>query len=464
MAELNPLGSEKLQGDAKIKRILELAYYNSNNEASSLITRSDFITETKNGVYGIVKEKDGYYVKKGLTENTLDYIGGLFMKNKNKFHSYAEAYKKLELLIGQENIQEDTRYVLNQNKPKPADEGVPPAPSLDSVPPAPNAGTPPPDGAGAPPDNELGDIPQDDEDGDNSDEMGNDSGFDESNPLKLQQKLAGKLGKSLRDVEDRLKPEDVKYFINSVLSALPLDKLEDTDKEEIVSKFEDTDDDQYGGDADKGGDDGIPPPEDDGSEYDPNASPEGDMGEGMDALEHLINTDFEQEEDEDFSGTGFGKREKYWNEDDYGTTPLHEDGEFEEDYDYGEGENDKNKSDYYEEDTQLDTDEECEHCGYMYGHKKGCPNHPDNFHDDLDEDNEFGDDDSEFDGDEFGKDDFNQNNPKVHSIHNPDTYPAEDDSDFDEPYDDQKTPSFDLNEVTNMINKSVKENLRKYFK
>ena len=46
--------------------------------------------------------KDGYYVKKGLNEQALDYIGGLFMKNKNRFTSYAEALKRLELLSSQE--------------------------------------------------------------------------------------------------------------------------------------------------------------------------------------------------------------------------------------------------------------------------------------------------------------------------------------------------------------------------
>jgi len=31
MAELKPLGSEKLNGDEKLKRILELTYYNNAN-------------------------------------------------------------------------------------------------------------------------------------------------------------------------------------------------------------------------------------------------------------------------------------------------------------------------------------------------------------------------------------------------------------------------------------------------
>ena len=84
MAEYKPLGSEKLGADEKLKRILELAYYNNNKKSSS--NKAELVSESKTGgVYGIVKEKDGYYVKRGLNESSLDYIGGMFMKNKNKF-------------------------------------------------------------------------------------------------------------------------------------------------------------------------------------------------------------------------------------------------------------------------------------------------------------------------------------------------------------------------------------------
>jgi hypothetical protein len=33
MGEYKPLGSEKLNGDAKLQRILELAYYNNNSKS-----------------------------------------------------------------------------------------------------------------------------------------------------------------------------------------------------------------------------------------------------------------------------------------------------------------------------------------------------------------------------------------------------------------------------------------------
>ena len=103
MAEIKPLGSEKLNSEDKLKRILELTYFNENKKTSSS-TKPELVKESKTGgVFGIVKEKDGYYVKRGLNESSLDYIGGMFMKNKNKFSSYGEAYKRLNLLNGQED-------------------------------------------------------------------------------------------------------------------------------------------------------------------------------------------------------------------------------------------------------------------------------------------------------------------------------------------------------------------------
>ena len=128
MGDLKPLGSEKLSGDDKLKRILELTYYN-NNKNTSATQKAEHISESATGVYGIVREKDGYYVKRGLNESSLDYIGGMFMKNKNKFSSYAEALKRLELLKGQEMLQEQTKYVLKSNKPSAAPTEMPPPPA-----------------------------------------------------------------------------------------------------------------------------------------------------------------------------------------------------------------------------------------------------------------------------------------------------------------------------------------------
>ena len=195
MADLKPLGSEKLNGDDKLRRILELTYYGNDKKSStpnqSLVSKTEYLSESVSGFrFGIVKEKDGYYVKKGLNENSLDYIGGLFMKNKNRFNSYAEALKRLELLAGGE-LNEATKYVLKQ-KPtsEPANEAPVPSPEMGEVPPAPVA----PEGD-VPPSPEMGgDVPPAPE----GDEMGDDLPSDESGKpsdyMAEIQKFAGKLG------------------------------------------------------------------------------------------------------------------------------------------------------------------------------------------------------------------------------------------------------------------------------
>ena len=60
--------------------------------------------------------------------------------------------------------------------------------------------------------------------------------------FKTIQKLTGKLGQKLRALESQgdepMSSKDIKYVINSILSALSLDSLDEDDKEEIMNKFE----------------------------------------------------------------------------------------------------------------------------------------------------------------------------------------------------------------------------------
>jgi hypothetical protein len=286
MAELKPLGSEKLNGDDKLKRILELTYFNSNKNNSRSSSKPELVKESKNGgVYGVVKEKDGYYVKRGLNESSLDYIGGMFMKNKNKFSSYAEAFKRLELLKGQEELQEATKYVLKQNKPQqeaPMAEpsmDLPPAPAADAsgdVPPPPSA-----DGGGAPIDAPT-DMPPA--------EGGEDEDADKrSSYMAEAQKYAGKLGQELRDLHDRMESDDIKYILNMIISAVDLDKLDDEDIEDIAKKFE-REEEEMGGDEPAS-------EEPTGEEPAPAPAPE-DMNEydSMSALDEFVNTPMDTDE------------------------------------------------------------------------------------------------------------------------------------------------------------------------
>ena len=277
MADLKPLGSEKLNGDDKLKRILELTYYgNKQNTTSSHSSTSkvERITESSNGVFGIVKEKDGYYVKKGLNENTLDYIGGLFMKNKNRFNSYADADKRMNLLSSSE-LNEATKYVLKQNKPE--SEPMPPADDMGGeMPPADDMG---------------GEMPP--SDGNVPDEMGGEA--KPSDYMAEVQKFSGKLGQELRDQKSKMESDDIKYVLNMIISAVDLDKLEDDDIEEIGKKFnrdveEDADSDVEMDDVPA--DDETTPSEPTGDE---------ELGETMDKLENFLNMPAVQDEEIDLS-------------------------------------------------------------------------------------------------------------------------------------------------------------------
>lgn len=290
MADLKPIGSEKLSGDDKIKRILELTYYkNSNNKASR--PSPEMVTESKTGgVYGIVKEKDGYYVKRGLNESSLDYIGGMFMKNKNKFSSYAEALKRLELLKGQEELQEATKYVL---KTKPSQEEAPAMePTMDApaeVPSEPSAEVPAEEPMAEPMPSDA--VPSDEPAMEPSmDDMGAEPSSEEgkrSDYMAEVQKFAGKLGQELRDQKDKMESDDIKYVLNMVISAVDLEKLDDEDIEEIGKKFE--------REEEAGGEEEMPmeePPMGDEEVPAEEPAPEEELGEvdGIDALESFVNT------------------------------------------------------------------------------------------------------------------------------------------------------------------------------
>ena len=95
MADLKPLGSEKLTGQDKIKRIIEISRYkettpNKINENAS----SEYSISLSNGKnYQIIKEKQGYIIKKTISESQTEYIEP--MKNRKYYSSYSQALKRL---------------------------------------------------------------------------------------------------------------------------------------------------------------------------------------------------------------------------------------------------------------------------------------------------------------------------------------------------------------------------------
>jgi hypothetical protein len=282
MADLQPLGSEKLQGMDKIKRILEISRFkeNSPNPVNETSRNEYNLTLADGNEYKIVKEKSGYIIKKTISEGTTDYIEP--MKNRKYYPSYSQALKRLNLMVKETNtlhenkegislFSEQKKFVLktpNAEKKTPdlgSDiENVPPPPA------EPMGATPPPAPADMggndmpPPPPPSGDEGMGDETAPLPDDMGGEEGMDDMGgeheeggvTFKSIQKLTGKLGQKLRalnsDEENKMSSKDVKYVINSILSALDIDSLDDDDKEEIISKFDEMGDEE--GDEDMSND------------------------------------------------------------------------------------------------------------------------------------------------------------------------------------------------------------------
>jgi hypothetical protein len=261
MADLKPIGSEKLQGAEKIARIMEIARYGeAPKQEINVNETTDYTRILADGnVYGIVKERNGYIVKKGIDESTLDYIDP--MKNRKYHSSYSQALKKLNLIAGElnrlnENEQgielfgEQKKFVLKtptSSAPVSAPEPAAPAPVAPAPAPEPMGD----DGMTEPPSddmmpNDMGteepamDEPMMDEP--MMDEPMGSEGEGDEGPVTLKQvqKLTGKLGQKLRAYasEQEMTSEDVKYVLNSILSAVDLNLLDETDKEDILSRFE----------------------------------------------------------------------------------------------------------------------------------------------------------------------------------------------------------------------------------
>ena len=268
MADLKPIGSEKLQGLEKINRILEIARYKenipSNLNETSRVEFERVLADGNN--YEIVKEKSGYVIKKRVDES-LEYIEP--MKNRKHYGSYSAALKRLNLIAGEvnrltENEEEVSMYNLGEQKkftlktPKPAMPEPAAAPELPMPPAAPEADSMDDAALDAPEGEEMDfdmdlDTPEGDMDVDMSAE---EEPMDDQEEVtfKTIQKLTGKLGQKIRMMNDSvgMTSEDVKYVINSLLSALDLSKLDEEDQEDIMAKFEEDQESGYDSDMDMG--------------------------------------------------------------------------------------------------------------------------------------------------------------------------------------------------------------------
>jgi len=328
MGGIKPIGSEKLEGMDKLRRIMEIARYKENTPQKLNETKSTeySINLADGNLYRIEKERLGYIIKLAINESDSVYIDP--MKSRKYYNSYSQALKRLNLMAKEINVlheneegisllgEQKKKFILKTKKkkesnqeempspdimgggappPPPADMGggAPPPPPADmgggAPPPADMGGAPPPAdmgggappadmgggapppppddmGGGAPPPDDMGGgappPPPDDMGGgapppppdDMGGDMPKDMGSEEDNnnegkskekkvsDLKRIQILVGKLAQKIRSYEEEknLSNKEIKYIINSILSAIDVDALDEDDIEQIISKLEGT--------------------------------------------------------------------------------------------------------------------------------------------------------------------------------------------------------------------------------
>jgi hypothetical protein len=275
MSNLKPIGSEKLTGDDKIKRIMEIARFNEViPQTINETAKSEYSISLADGhKYEIVRERQGYIIKKTISESETEYIEP--MKNRKYYSSYSQAFKRLNLVAGELNrlneneegvslYGEQKKFTLKTPKPAPA-----PAPEMEApmAPPAAPPAVPAPELPPSP-------IEGGEDMGVEGEDMGVEGGEDmdietdveveepagdegDTVTFKTIQKLTGKLTQKIRtlDSQEGMTSEDIKYVINMVLSSLELGSLSEEDKEDIMSKFEEDETEDFGQEDDMDGED-----------------------------------------------------------------------------------------------------------------------------------------------------------------------------------------------------------------
>lgn len=264
----NRINPKVLKGQDKLNRMLDLMGKMTTLNESTSLSELELIKKGPNGVvYGIVRENHDYFIKTSTRTNgefyanDFNYIGGLQNKSTEKYTSYAEALKHLNIkfdmlnesygiksnvnifesdgvafgggvgfgfVLEDEDEEEskelisDDKSVLKVDVPK---SETPEAPVEDEV-------------ADEDPEVDMGgDIASMDFNDDTSSEDEGVDGEEGDETTKKIQKLTGKITQMLRDM-DSPDSELEKYVINSLISAMHLDEMDEGDKEDIISKIE----------------------------------------------------------------------------------------------------------------------------------------------------------------------------------------------------------------------------------
>ena len=292
-----------LKGQDQINRISDLMGRMTTLNESTSLSEIDFIKKGPNGIiYGIIRENHNYFIK--TTEKTsgtlmsedFNYSGGIQNKYDERYHSYAEALKHLnmkfdmlnesygievgtnlfesdgievkvanssgvvvketeidgpvgvdgkkeqnpegkEIVIDEEEeVNEKTVIKVDAPAPPPVEEPIEDEVEVDEF--------------------SMEDEGEDPFADDGGDDMGDEEGMEEDGDetTKKIQKYTGKIGQLLRD-KDEPDAELDKYVINSIISAIDWDEVPDEDVEDIIAKIEGEDDEDGEGDEFATGDD-----------------------------------------------------------------------------------------------------------------------------------------------------------------------------------------------------------------
>ncbi len=281
-----------LKGQDKINRITDLMGRMSTLNESTSLSEIDFVKKGPNGiVYGIIRENHNYFIKTSektsgtLVAEDFEYVGGVQNKYDERYHSYAEALKHLnmkfdmlnesygietgtnifesdgvevkeanasglveikeeevgepeEVASDEDENPEDEKIILDE-EPEEVDEQKKVIKVDAPAPPAP---------VEAPVEDEVEVDPFADEEGMEGEEdpfadeegMEGEEGMEDEEgdeTTKKIQKYTGKVGQLLRD-KDEPDPELDKYVINSIVSAIDWEEIPDEDVEDIIAKIE----------------------------------------------------------------------------------------------------------------------------------------------------------------------------------------------------------------------------------
>lgn len=226
----------------KANKMFESLGYSDKKDSFSNVEK---IIPAYNGkTYGIVKEGSKYYIKEAVCENPTSpedfaYIDGVQNKQKYSKNTIVEAERTLNLWniefsrVSKKTKVNEEKAVLKVPAPKPEEpvEDTPMDAPVDSAEEVPAIETPA--GDEMPADN--AEMPADEVE---DEEMEGEDSFDED-PVKMIQKLAGKLAYELREFsgEDEKYGDSVQFALGMVAAAVNPDKLSEKDIKSLKKKI-----------------------------------------------------------------------------------------------------------------------------------------------------------------------------------------------------------------------------------